>query len=479
MRGPVRPPLVPSRHPRRRRVLLIALVVLLAALLLAPEALAGAGGGTAGFSPGGEGGGGGGGKGFALYIVIRLLIQIALLGHGMGALVLVGLLLAYLLFTRVFPAVGAAFGARRERGFTGARHEARRRRRVELAAAEAAEEDPAFAPDAVQARAAELFTEIQRAWSRGDRIALRGLVAPGLLAEWERRLDDFERRGWQNRVEVLEPPRVAYVGLHRPGPEGGQVVVRIDARLRDYVIDSSGKRLKRSGRFTETARIREFWRLQRRGGHWVLAGIEQGSEGSHELSERIVANAYSDEAALRDEAVLEGAAQDGAPAGVAIGELAAVEYAGGARAAALDLSLADGRFAPDVLEVAARRAVEAWARAVDGDMQALQAIATPGAIAELMHPDDPSGRRRVVVRGPRVRLIRIDDLDPHAQPPTLTLEVELSGRRYLQDRETTAVLAGSPTRDQRFTERWTLALGQDASEPWQLVRAAGAVPQGG
>ena len=52
----------------------------------------------------------------------------------------------------------------------------KRERRVELAAAEAAEEDPEFAPDNVRATATQLFLDIQNAWDRDDRTELRGLV---------------------------------------------------------------------------------------------------------------------------------------------------------------------------------------------------------------------------------------------------------------------------------------------------------------
>ena len=58
---------------------------------------------------------------------------------------------------------------------------------------------------------------------------------------------------------------------------------------------------------------------------------------------------------------------DGLPPGFTTADLAEVDFSGDARARALDLSLADARFAPDVLEAAARRAVAAWAEAVDGD----------------------------------------------------------------------------------------------------------------
>ena len=63
-----------------------------------------------------------------------------------------------------------------------------------MAAAEAAEEDQSFAPDVVRPAAAKLFMDIQSAWDSADRVA-RAARAPDLLAEWERRLDDFDRHG--------------------------------------------------------------------------------------------------------------------------------------------------------------------------------------------------------------------------------------------------------------------------------------------
>ena len=84
---------------------------------------------------------GGGGKGFALYILLQLLIRIAILGHGLGAAVLVGVILIWLVFARVIPSWRSA---RSESGPAARRSTAKRERRVELAAAEAADEDGAF-----------------------------------------------------------------------------------------------------------------------------------------------------------------------------------------------------------------------------------------------------------------------------------------------------------------------------------------------
>jgi predicted lipid-binding transport protein (Tim44 family) len=459
---------------RRRTVILIALAVALLALALAPEALAAAGGGSAGFGGGGGGGGGGHGSGFAIYLLLQLLFRIALLGHGLGALVLVVLFLLYLLFSRVIPHARSSWGAQGSSGRRARRRVAQRQRRVEMAAAVAADEDEAFAPDVVKANATALFKQVQAAWDRGDRARLGRLVAPDLLTEWERRLDDMDRRGWHNHVEILGEPTVEYVGLNHHGDAGDTVTVRVEAKLRDYVTDRFGNHLKRAGRLSETVRLREFWTLQRNGqGRWILASIEQGAEGTHVLHETIVAEASSDDTSMRDEALIEGAVADAVPQDVKISEVADLDYAGDAHAAALDLSLADGRFAPDVLEVTARRAAKAWAEAVDGDDARLRSIAHGAAVRDLLHPGDPSARTRLVVRGPEVRRIRIVNLDAAAQPPTMTIEVELHGRRYIEDRDTTAVLAGSQSRATTFTEQWTFALDGDARQPW-LLSAVGA-----
>jgi predicted lipid-binding transport protein (Tim44 family) len=458
--------------PRKRAVLLVAVAVAFIALALAPEALASAGGGSAGFGGGEGGGGGGGGRGVGIYILIQLLFRIALLGHGLGALVLIAIAIVYFLITRVAPQARSTWFAQGSSGRRARRRVAQRQHRVETAAAVAADEDEAFAPDAVRANATALFKQVQAAWSAGDHARLARLVGPDLLAEWDRRLADLDNRGWRNHVEVIGEPTVEYVGLTHRGDASDCVTVRIEAKLRDYVTDRLGNHVKRAGHLSETVRLREFWTLKRDDhGRWILASIEQGAEGAHVLDQQIVADALSDETGMRDEALVEGATADAVPAGTQIAEVADLDFQGDARAAALDLSLADCRFAPDVLEVAARRAAAAWAEAVDGDDARLRSIAHGQAVRDLLHPGDPSERTRLVVRGPEVRRIRIIGLDAAAQPPTMTIEVQLHGRRYIEDRDTTAILAGSQSRATTFTERWTFARDGDARQPWLMASA--------
>jgi predicted lipid-binding transport protein (Tim44 family) len=53
----------------------------------------------------------------------------------------------------------------------------------------------------------------------------------------------------------------------------------------------------------------------------------------------------------------------------------------------------------------------------------------------------------------------------------MTIEVGLEGRRYLEDRDTAAVIAGSQSRATSFTEHWKLVLDGDATQPWRIASA--------
>src|SRR5262249_47724517 len=113
--------------------------------------------------------------------------------------------------------------------------------------------------------------------------------------------------------------------------------------------------------------------------------------------------------------------------------------------------------------------VAAWAEAVDGADRDLLDVATPQAASALLHPGDPSERTRLVIRGPRVEQLTIAALDPAAQRPTMTVELRVRGRRYIEDRDTRAVLSGSKSHATTTRERWPLALTGDDARPWQIV----------
>lgn len=427
-------------------------VIVLVGWLLALDALAAAGGGSSGFSGGGGGGGGlSGGGGYS-----------GGTGSGGGAVIFFALIVIFLIFLLVGVFTTWRLGRRRQA----------RGRRVELASAEAAADDAYFAADDVKVQAAELYRAVYDAWTDRDHARLAALLGPDLMKEWELRLDDFDRKGWHNVSEIERGPEVEYLGMvNREDDDEDRVTVRVAAILRDVVIDRNGATIKRSQSSSELTSQAEYWTLARREDRWILVSIEQDAEGAHHLDADIVASPWSDEAGLHDSAVTELAVADAVPE-AAIGEIVDVDYAGDARTQALDLSVVDGRFAPQVLEAAARRAVAAWAEAVDGEDAALERAATPDAARALLYPRDDGAHTRLVVRGPRLKALRIASIDAEHLPPTIAVEADVSGRRYLEDRDTAAVLEGSQAREVSFTERWTLALGDDAETPWRIVQAA-------
>ena len=364
--------------------------------------------------------------------------------------------------------LGGAVAVARER-----RKRRLRRERIHAAAAEAAQDDGYLAAELVEKEASDLWLATQAAWDQRDEARLAQLVSPDLLVEWRRRLADFEKKGWHNRVQVANAPAVTYVGLvNREDDAQDRVTVHIAGDMTSFVQTSDGQKVMRDGATSEQVSIAEYWTLARNGDGWMCVSIEQEAEGGHHLEAAVVATPESDTERIRGEAVTELAVADAVPEGFTTADLAVFDFQGSAREEALDLSLADGRFAPDVLEVAARRAVAAWAEAVDGEDAELAAMATPEALQRLLYGADPSGKTRLVLRGPRVRRISIAGVDPRATPARMSLEVEVAATRYVEDRDTVEVVSGDKSGPSTFTEHWTMALDGPPDSPWRLVATA-------
>lgn len=446
-----------------------------AALLLPAPALGLAGGGSGGFSGGGGGGGGGGGfggggGGSGTGTADPLASAIIL-----GVVILIIVVSTLLSRRKALDGTWTKAGARRRDAETAEARE-RRARQVDAAAFTAASDDPDFARELVTQQAARLFRDIQAAWDRRDVAALESMVGPELMVEWRRRLDDFAAKGWHNRVAVRESS-AEYVGLtNLPAEEDDRVVVRVSAVCDDWVVDRDGRVIHHTGNDTSETWVREYWTLVMRDGRWTLGSIEQDAEGEHHLTAPLIAEPGDDVGGLRDATVVEQAVADAAPAGD-LAALTPLDFPGDAAAAAREMALVDQRFEPDVIEVAVRRAVAAWAEAIDGDDDALLAISDPAVVNELLYEGDAGGRTRVVVRGPRLLGLHVSGLDTRATPPRVTVRAEVEGARYVEDRDTATVLRGDPRRRAPFTLRLDLALGDDPDDPWRLVPPR-RVPEG-
>jgi predicted lipid-binding transport protein (Tim44 family) len=293
------------------------------------------------------------------------------------------------------------------------------------------------------------------------------MVAPDLMAEWRLRLQDFAARGWRNHVAVTSAA-VEYVGMtNRLDDAEDRAVVRVSAELEDYVLDREGTRINHTGNSGTESHLREYWTLGKRDGRWILLSIEQDEEGSHQLDAPIEADP-SEDRRMTDRARVEVAVADAPPGDVRHGDLDD-EDARTALAAARDLSLADPRFDPDIIEATVRRGVAAWAEAVDGDDAAFAHLARPGLLSELLYPPSPGRSLRLVVRAPVVLGTTLTAVDADAAPPTATVRMRVEGVRYVEDRDTLDVVAGSRNGAVRFDGTWTLSLDGPADAPWRIA----------
>jgi hypothetical protein len=155
------------------------------------------------------------------------------------------------------------------------------------------------------------------------------------------------------------------------------------------------------------------------------------------------------------------------------------------QAAGLELSAAAGqtirqaghrdeRLGPDSTGQAARRAVVAWALAVNGDNSALADLADAGVASVLLHP---ARKPWQLAPGPAVTRIEIVALDLAAGPPQLRITFEFSGQRHYYDHDdgsTPASRAGNRAEDEtQFIGLLTMTLQGGPAHPWRLT--AGSV----
>lgn len=440
------------------------------ATLLATDILARAGSGSSGFSRGGGGGGFSGSRGSGGGA------PIVFFGGGGGG---GGLLLVIFVVIILAVAVPMLMAAHRKRQ----RERARQARHLELrsAAAAAAAEDEAFDADRLIADTAAMAVAIQQAWDDQDRSALARMLGPDLLREWTLRLDDFARRGWADRVRVTGEPEIRLASIvNRANDADDRVVVHITLAMDNWVDTPYGPQFPTGQEGPQTL-LSEYWTLGKRDGRWILLSIEQELEGEHHLNAPVVVDPTADPE-LSDRSRTELATSSASDLDHAeLVSLASTGFSDDARAAALDLSLVDDRFSPDVLQIAVNQAVAAWATAIDGADDDLERLADTDAVRVLLYGPDVTQRTRTVVRGPRVEDLTIDAVTgtPGGEggsvataTASMQVQVHYRARWYREDRETAAVLEGSKDHETERTDRWTFALTDDAEHPWRLVAVA-------
>jgi predicted lipid-binding transport protein (Tim44 family)/endogenous inhibitor of DNA gyrase (YacG/DUF329 family) len=220
------------------------------------------GGGSSGGGFGGGGSGGDGGDGLALvFFLIRLAIEVPVVGIPLLILVVVSLVYAsYVGKNQVGQRVqGYGIHHGREQGDRLAR---------EQGLAELRQDDPDFSPDLFLARVQNAFLRLQHAWSEGNLNPARHFVSDAVHERFSLQLAEMRQRGVRNIMENVIVQDAA-IALIEAGQRFQTIAVRIEASAVDYEVDGKG-RLVFGSRQPQT--FAEYWSFIRRPGATSRSG---------------------------------------------------------------------------------------------------------------------------------------------------------------------------------------------------------------
>jgi hypothetical protein len=282
------------------------------------------------------------------------------------------------------------------------------------------------------------------AWQRGDPASIRVLFGRGLV-------------GLEGRFRIFAPHdplvRLVWASRHATDEPWRAVVV---VWLELVAVGHSWQLYK------QYAVLGSYWTLVPEGEGWRIDRVESELAGEHYQTDPLPEEGSAHE--LHDEATISTAVESAPSGDAAVSELTDVD--GSTKSQLLDLSLVDGRYAPDVIAACTCEITRAWESATFArDQKQLETWCTPEAAAQLFRPA-PRRLRRVLDLEPR--RIQITGLDRDSEPPTVSVTVELHGRRWLAD-DWGIRISGSKRRQRDFVEHWTLRLDPSTQCPWRLT----------
>lgn len=195
---------------------------------------------------------------------------------------------------------------------------------------------------------------------------------------------------------------------------------------------------------------------------WYLAADAGDPLAESLLSAPLIASPGDDDARLREASLAELTERRG-QAGPGPAELTDTDAP--VMEQLRDLSIADDRFDPLLIETAVRHVVEAWERSSDGGDAPLLAVASGAGVHALNFPSAGAGRRRV--RDARLERWEVSRLDTLATPPTVTVEVRVRAATWSD----THFHADDDRRPRGLDLIWTLALDETphAHPRWRLI----------
>ena len=307
-----------------------------------------------------------------------------------------------------------------------ARRRARRRaHRAELAAMEAGDDSPTFAPDAIRQEVALMLELVERGWATGED-TLAGRPDAEALRRWARHMNRVHRHP---RVRGLVDARLVHV-VNRQGDRED----RVDVWLRIRVGPRKGPRIDQ---WFSIRRFDQHWTLGRRGERWELLAFREDAPAGRTLRRRLIPMPWSDRERLHGESLRELAAAEPATAGDLTDESRDAAHR------ARDLSLIDARYSEPVIESVLLRLLDAWEQAALGRPDLLERLATQRAADAL--------RRKLAGEGLELAGWRVVRLDDARAPARISIDLTLRSEHRL---------------------RWVLEASESSDPLWRLAGAS-------
>jgi hypothetical protein len=315
-------------------------------------------------------------------------------------------------------------------------------------------------PDALRAFVVQRIAAEYGTWQEGDPTSITSLFGePFAGLEGRYRIfaphDPLVRLVWAARHAAGEPWRavvVVWLELVAVG-RSWRVYKEYSVKSAYWTLVAEGGAEGEAGADGEAGAEGEGWRV---------VHVESDIEGQHYLTDPLPEEGSDQQ--LHDEATISTAVDSAPSADMSVTELTDVDAS--TKGQLLDLSLVDGRYAPDVIAACACEIARAWESATFArDRKQLEPWCTPEAAGQLFAPAPHRVRRVLDVE---TRRVQITGLDRDSDPPTVSVTVELHGRRWLAD-DWGITISGSNRRHRDFAEQWTLRLDPSMQCPWRLI----------
>jgi hypothetical protein len=334
--------------------------------------------------------------------------------------------------------------------------------RAHFAAVEAAEDNPTFAPEAIEQSVREIVGLAGSLWRR-DRVESSERSDESLIDAWAQR--------WQSRLggglEAAAQPTVDLLSvINRNDEEEDRVVVRVRVR-----IHCKHPRIGTLG--AHHAHTDERWTFGRRGNQLILLSVGGDPLAGPLLEAPLIPGPSSDTERLREDSLAELASAQRLDDNVVLSDLVGIDEP--SNLALLDLSVIDSRFGPPLIVAELAHFLEAWEGAVVGSEAPFEEVASAEARAALLRP---SRGTRLVVRDAVLKSWETTGLDLSRRPPAIEVSLNVEAVRYVVS-DNGSPVAGNHTDARKMELKWTLELTDSVESPWRLVTSnnpAEAIP---